>query len=211
MELLGKARGAEIPESLWSDPLMYQGLSDGFLGPRDPIAVVREDWGIDFEAEIAVVVDHVPMGVAPAPAGRHIKALMLVNDVSLRALAPGELAKGFGFLHSEPASAFSPVAVTPDELGPAWDGGRVHPALVTEVLARMKAAGLGQVPVVVGGIIPPEDAETLKRAGVAAVYTPKDYDLTATLTDLVEIVARGAGRGGLKRRQLLPVVSRFGT
>ena len=119
VELLRKARGAEMPESLWSDPLMYQGLSDGFLGPRDPIAVASEDWGIDFEAEIAVVVDDVPMGVAPERAGRHIKALMLVNDVSLRALVPGELAKGFGFLHSKPASAFSPVAVTPDELGAA--------------------------------------------------------------------------------------------
>ncbi len=137
--MLRKARGAEMPESRWHDPLMYQGLSDGFLGPRDPIAVAREDWGIDFEAEIAVAVDDVPMRVAPARAGRHIKALMLVNDVSLRALAPNELAKGFGFLHIESASAFAPVAVTPDELGAAWDGGRVHLPLVSHLNGRLVA------------------------------------------------------------------------
>ena len=99
--------------------------------------MAREGWGIDFEAEIAVAVDDVPMGVAPERAGRHIKALMLVNDVNLRALAPNALAKGFGFLHSKPASAFAPVAVTPDELGAAWDGGRVHLPLVSHLNGRL--------------------------------------------------------------------------
>ncbi len=137
VELVRKARGAEMPERLWHDPLMYQGLSDGFLGPCDDIAVASVDWGIDFEAEVAVVVDDVPMGVTPARAGAHIKLLMLVNDVSLRALVPGELAKGFGFLHSKPASAFSPVAVTPDELGPAWDGAKLHLPLLSQVNGRL--------------------------------------------------------------------------
>jgi len=105
---------------------MYQGGSDGFIGPCEDILAASEEWGIDFEAEVAVVTDDVPLGTAPAAAGRHIKLLMLVNDVSLRNLIPGELAKGFGFFQSKPASAFSPVAVTPDELGKAWDGAKVH-------------------------------------------------------------------------------------
>ena len=126
MELLRKARGAEMPESLWTDPLMYQGLSDGFLGPCDDIALADESWGIDFEAEIAVITDDVPMGVTPDQAGAHIKLVMLCNDVSLRNLVPGEVGKGFGFFQSKPASAFSPVAITPDALGDAWDGTRLH-------------------------------------------------------------------------------------
>lgn len=126
MELLRKARGAEMPESLWTDPLMYQGLSDGFLGPCDDIALADESWGIDFEAEIAVITDDVPMGVTPDQAGVHIKLVMLCNDVSLRNLIPGEIGKGFGFYQSKPASAFSPVAVTPDALGSAWDSARLH-------------------------------------------------------------------------------------
>ena len=133
MELVRKARGAEMPESFWSDPLMYQGLSDGFLGPRDDIAAEDESWDIDFEGEIAVVVDEVPKAVTPEAAGGHIKLLMLLNDVSLRGLIPGELAKGFGFFHSKPASSFSPVAVTPDELSPAWDGARLHRPLSCHV------------------------------------------------------------------------------
>ncbi len=133
VELVRKARGAEIPESFWTDPLIYQGLSDRFLGPRDDIPVAREDFGIDFEAEVAVIVDDVPMGTAPEAAAAHIRLIMLVNDVSLRALVPGELAKGFGFFQSKPASAFSPAAVTPDELGTAWDGGRVHLPLVSHL------------------------------------------------------------------------------
>lgn len=126
VELVRKARGADLPESFWSDPLMYQGGSDSFVGPRDPIVAASEDWGIDFEAELAVVTDDVPMAVPRERAAGHIRLLMLVNDVSLRNLVPGELTKGFGFFQSKPACAFSPVAVTPDELGDAWDGTRAH-------------------------------------------------------------------------------------
>lgn len=133
VELVRKARGAEIPESFWTDPLMYQGGSDSFIGPRDDIPLGSEDWGIDFEAEIAVVTDDVPMGVSADQAASHIKLLMLVNDVSLRGLIPGELAKGFGFFQSKPSSAFSPVAVTPDELGDAWDGEKVSLPLLSKL------------------------------------------------------------------------------
>ena len=125
-ELVRRARGAELPESLRHDPLMYQGGSDGFLGPCDDIAVASEDHGIDFEAEIAVVTGDVAMGIAASEASAHILLVMLANDVSLRHLIPGEIAKGFGFFHSKPATSFSPVAVTPDELGEAWDGGKLH-------------------------------------------------------------------------------------
>lgn len=133
VELVRKARGAELPPSFWTDPLMYQGGSDSFLGPRDPIVMQSEEWGIDFEGEVAVVTGDVPMGVPVDEAGAHIRLLMLCNDVSLRNLIPGELAKGFGFFHAKPSSAFSPVAVTPDELGDAWDGGRVHLPLRSEL------------------------------------------------------------------------------
>lgn len=126
VELVRKARGAEMPASFWTDPLMYQGGSDSLLGACDDVLAASEEWGIDFEGEVAVITDDVPMGVAAADAGDHVKLLMLVNDVSLRNLIPGELAKGFGFFQSKPASAFSPVAVTPDELGAAWDGKRLH-------------------------------------------------------------------------------------
>jgi fumarylacetoacetate (FAA) hydrolase len=126
VELVRKARGAEMPPSFWSDPLMYQGGSDSFIGPHEPILAADESWGIDFEGEVAAITDDVPMGVDASHAEKHIKLLMLVNDVSLRNLIPGELAKGFGFFQSKPASAFSPVAVTPDELGEAWSGGKVH-------------------------------------------------------------------------------------
>jgi fumarylacetoacetate (FAA) hydrolase len=126
VELVRTARGAEMPDSFWTDPLMYQGGSDRFLGPREDIALADTAWGIDMEAEVAVIVDDVAMGVDNAAAADAIKLVMLVNDVSLRALIPAELGKGFGFFQSKPSSAFSPVAVTPDELGPAWDGGKVH-------------------------------------------------------------------------------------
>jgi fumarylacetoacetate (FAA) hydrolase len=126
VELVRRARGAEMPPSFWTDPLMYQGGSDSFIGPCDDILAADEGWGIDFEAEIAAITDDVPMGVSANAAGNHIKLLMLVNDVSLRNLIPAELAKGFGFFHSKPATAFSPVAVTPDELGEAWQGDKVH-------------------------------------------------------------------------------------
>ncbi len=126
VELVRKARGAEMPPSFWTDPLMYQGGSDSFIGPTDPILAADEAWGIDFEAEVAVVTDDVPMGTDAVHAERHAKLLMLVNDVSLRNLIPAELAKNFGFFQSKPASAFSPVAVTPDELGEAWHDAKVH-------------------------------------------------------------------------------------
>jgi fumarylacetoacetate (FAA) hydrolase len=126
VELVRKARGAQMPPSFWTDPLMYQGGSDSFVGPTDPILAESEDWGIDLEAEVAVITDDVPMGVAPHAAASRIRLLMLANDVSLRNLIPNELAKGFGFFQSKPATAFSPVAVTPDELGGAWDGTKVR-------------------------------------------------------------------------------------
>ena len=118
--LVRQARGAEMPDSFWTDPLMYQGGSDDFLPPRAPIPIPDESWGIDMEAEVAVITDDVPMGVSEADAAGHIKLVMLVNDVSLRNLIPAELGKGFGFFQSKPSTAFSPVAVTPDELGDAW-------------------------------------------------------------------------------------------
>jgi fumarylacetoacetate (FAA) hydrolase len=133
IELVRKARGAELPERFWTDPLMYQGASDGFVGPRDPIEATSEDWGIDLEAEVAVITDRVPMGTPAARAGDHVKLVLLVNDVTARALIPDELAKGFGFLHGKPASAFSPVAVTPDELGSAWREHKVHLPLLSYV------------------------------------------------------------------------------
>ena len=126
VELVRKARNAEMPSSFWTDPLMYQGGSDSFLGPREDIAVADEAWGIDFEAEVAVIVDDVPMGISSSEAAKYIQLVMLVNDVSLRNLIPGELGKGFGFFHAKPSSAFSPVAVTPDVLGSAWDGAKLH-------------------------------------------------------------------------------------
>ena len=126
VELVRKARGAQVPPSFYTDPLMYQGGSDDFIGPRDDIVCASTEFGIDFEAEIAVVTDDVPMGTGPDTALEGIRLLMLANDVSLRNLIPAELAKGFGFLQGKPATAFSPVAVTPDELGSAWQHGRVH-------------------------------------------------------------------------------------
>ena len=131
VELVRQARGAELPESFWTDPLMYQGGSDDFLGPRDNIVFAQDNWGIDFEAEIAIVTGDVPMGTNSANAGSHIQLLMLVNDVSLRGLIPAELAKGFGFFQSKPSSAFSPVAVTPDELGEHWNANKVHLPLIS--------------------------------------------------------------------------------
>jgi fumarylacetoacetate (FAA) hydrolase len=126
VELVRKARGAELPPEFHTDPLMYQGGSDSFVGPLDPILAGDETWGIDFEAEVAVITGDLPMGAAPETAAGAIRLLMLVNDVSLRNLIPAELAKGFGFLQSKPASAFSPVAVTPDELGEAWRDAKLH-------------------------------------------------------------------------------------
>jgi fumarylacetoacetate (FAA) hydrolase len=132
VELVRRARGAELPESFWTDPLMYQGGSDGFLAPRDSIPLADPTWGCDMEGEVAVIVDDVPQGASREVALAAIRLVCLVNDVSLRNLIPAELAKGFGFFQSKPASTLSPVAVTPDALGEAWQGGRLHlPLLVT--------------------------------------------------------------------------------
>ena len=133
VERVRKARGAEMPPSFLTEPLMYQAVSDGFLAPTEPIRVASEDYGIDFESEVGVVVDDVPMGVTPEQAAGHIKLILLINDVSLRNLIPAELGKGFGFLQSKPRSALSPIAVTPDELGDAWKDGKVHLPLVTHL------------------------------------------------------------------------------
>ena len=132
VELVRQARNAEVPESFYHDPLMYQGGSDSFLPPRADIPLGDTAWGCDMEGEIAVITDDVPMGVSDADAADHIKLVMLVNDVSLRGLIPGELAKGFGFFQSKPASAFSPVAVTPDELGDAWKDSLIHRPLMVD-------------------------------------------------------------------------------
>jgi len=145
VELVRKARNAEMPASFWNDPLMYQGGSDTFLGPCEDIAMADPSWGIDFEAEVAVIVDDVPMGVSPENARGHIKLIMLVNDVSLRNLIPGELGKGFGFYQAKPSSAFSPIAVTPDALGDAWDGAKLHlplRAILNDKLIGQPNAGL---------------------------------------------------------------------
>ena len=133
VERVRRARGAEVPESFYTDPLMYQAVSAGFYGPRDPVRVPSEEYGIDLEAEIVVVTDDVPMAVSPEQAAGHIQLVGLVNDVSLRNLSPGELAKGFGFLQSKPRSALSPVFVTPDELGGAWKGSKLHRPLLTHI------------------------------------------------------------------------------
>ena len=137
VELVRRARGAEVPASFWTDPLMYQGGSDSFVGPCDPIQVRSEDWGIDLEAEVAVITGDVKMGASADECAPAIRLLMLVNDVTLRNLIPAELAKGFGFFQSKPASAFSPVAVTPDELGDAWRDGRVHRPLTVHLNGKL--------------------------------------------------------------------------
>ncbi len=132
VELVRKARGAEMPESFWSDPLMYMGAADALHGARDPIVAEAEDWGIDMEAEVAVILDDVPMGISAGEAGDYILLVAIVNDISFRNLIPAELTKGFGFLQSKGATAFSPVAVTPDELGKNWRDGKLHlPMLVS--------------------------------------------------------------------------------
>ena len=133
VERVRRARGAEVPESFYTDPLMYQAVSAGFMGPRDPVRVTSEEFGIDLEAELVVITDDVPMAVSAENAAEHIQLVGLVNDVSLRNLIPGELAKGFGFVQSKPRSALSPVFVTPDELGDAWRDTKVHLAMLTHV------------------------------------------------------------------------------
>jgi len=136
VELVRKARGAEMPSDFLTNPLMYQGCSDPLLGPRENIVFPTEDWGIDFEAEVGVILGDTPMGVSPKHAGSQIRLLLLINDVSLRNLTQEELAKGFGFYQSKPPSAFSPIAVTPDELGSAWDGRKISLPLISSVNER---------------------------------------------------------------------------
>jgi fumarylacetoacetate (FAA) hydrolase len=136
VELVRKARGVEMPPSFWTDPLMYQGGSDSFIGPNDEIEMADEAWGIDFEGEIGVIVDDVPMGISAEAARKHIKLVTILNDVSLRNLIVTELAKGFGFFHGKPATAFAPVAVTPDELGEAWNGARLNLPLISTFNGR---------------------------------------------------------------------------
>jgi fumarylacetoacetate (FAA) hydrolase len=131
VELVRRARGVEMPPSFWTDPLMYQGGSDSFVGCTDDIELADEAWGIDFEGEIGVIVDDVPMGISPEAARKHIKLVTILNDVSLRNVIVAELAKGFGFFHGKPATAFAPVAVTPDELGDAWDGAKLNLPLIS--------------------------------------------------------------------------------
>jgi len=133
VERVRKARGAEVPESFFTDPLMYQAVSDGFLGPRDDIAMESTEWGIDFESEIGVICDDIPMGASPSECADHIQLVTILNDVSLRNLIPGELAKGFGFLQSKPRSALAPVVATPDELGQAWQDSKLNRPLVTHL------------------------------------------------------------------------------
>ncbi|MEN8132453.1 MAG: fumarylacetoacetate hydrolase family protein [Pseudomonadota bacterium] len=133
VERVRRARGAELPDQLLTDPLMYQGGGDSLLGPREAIRLADESWGLDFESEVGVITDEVPMGVTPEQAAGHIKLLVLINDVSLRKLIPSELAKGFGFLQGKPSSALSPLAVTPEELNGAWDGKKVHLPLLTDL------------------------------------------------------------------------------
>jgi fumarylacetoacetate (FAA) hydrolase len=148
VELVRKARNADMPDSFWHDPLMYQGGSDDFIGPNDDVELQSEQWGLDFESEIAVITGDVPMGCKVQHAAQHIRLLMLVNDVSLRNLIPTELAKGFGFFQSKPATSFSPVAVTPDELGDTWKDGKVHLALRSSwnaVLVGQPNAGVDMV------------------------------------------------------------------
>ena len=133
VELVRKARGAQMPQSFWEDPLIYQGGSDDFLGAHDNARFVSEEHGIDLEAEVGVITDDVPMATAAAQMGEHIKLIVLINDWTLRNLVPSELAKGFGFYQSKPATGFSPVAVTPDELGTSWRGGKVHLPLISHI------------------------------------------------------------------------------
>jgi fumarylacetoacetate (FAA) hydrolase len=137
VELVRKARNADMPPSFWTDPLVYQGGSDDFIAPSGEVVVPSEDFGIDLEGEVAVITDDVPMSTGAAEAGGHIKLLMLVNDWSLRNLIPAELAKGFGFYQSKPATSFSPCAITPDELGPAWQGSKVHLPLVSHINGKL--------------------------------------------------------------------------
>ena len=181
VERVRRARGAEVPESFYTDPLMYQATSAGFHGPRDAVKVVSEEYGIDLEAEIVVITDDVPMVATPEQAAGHIQLVGLVNDVSLRNLIPGELAKGFGFLQSKPRSALSPVFVTPDELGTAWQDSKVHLPLLTHINGKWFGAPEAGVamqfnfapPAAPAAQTPPLAAGTLARPGTIPHHDPR--------------------------------------
>jgi len=200
VERVRKARGADLPKSLLDDPLMYQGASDVMLGPCDPVEVASADWGIDFEAEVGVITDDVEYGISIDKAASHIKLVLLINDVSLRHLIPGELAKGFGFLHGKPASAFSPVAVTPDELGAAWQDSRLHLPLTVHWNGRLFGeanAGTDMQFNFARLIAHAAKSRKLTAGTIIGAGTVSNYDLTtgyACIAEkrLVEILETGA-------------------
>lgn len=189
VELVRKARGAEMPESFWHDPLVYQGGSDDFLGPNDDIVVPSEEFGIDMESETAVITDDVPMGTKAGDAGDHIKLLMIVNDVSLRNLIPGELAKGFGFYQSKPSTAFSPVAVTPDELGDAYGDGVFKLKLTTHLNGEFFGAPDCDVDMTFNFLQLIEHVTKTRRLGAGAIIgsgTISNYDRSKGSSCLAE-------------------------
>jgi len=200
VERVRKARGADLPKSLLDDPLMYQGASDVMLGPCDPVEAASADWGIDFEAEVGVITDDVEYGISIDKAASHIKLVLLINDVSLRHLIPGELAKGFGFLHGKPASAFSPVAVTPDELGAAWQDSRLHLPLTVHWNGRLFGeanAGTDMQFNFARLIAHAAKSRKLTAGTIIGAGTVSNYDLTtgyACIAEkrLVEILETGA-------------------
>lgn len=190
VELVRKARGAEMPPEFLHDPLMYQAVSDTILGPRDDIAVADEGFGIDFEAEVAVIVDDVPMGVRADQAGHHIKLVMLMNDVSLRNLIPMELAKGFGFFQSKPPSAFSPVAVTPDALGDAWRDHKLHLPMLSSLNGNQVGqpnAGVDMQFSFAQLIAHAAKTRPLKAGAIIGSGTISNYDPQAGISCLAEI------------------------
>lgn len=189
VELVRKARGVELPDSFWHEPLVYQGGSDDFIGPCDPIVVPSEDYGIDLEGETAVITDDVPMGTKAADAGAHIKLLMLVNDVSLRNLIPAELAKGFGFYQGKPSTAFSPVAVTPDELGADWRDGTIHRSLAVQLNGERYGEPLCGVDMTFNFHRLIEHATLTRRLGAGTIIgsgTISNYDRTRGSACLAE-------------------------
>ncbi len=189
VELVRKARGAEMPESFWHDPLVYQGGSDDFLGPNDDIVVPSEEFGIDMESETAIITDDVPMGTKAGDAGDHIKLLMIVNDVSLRNLIPGELAKGFGFYQSKPSTAFSPVAVTPDELGDAYGDGVFKLKLTTHLNGELFGAPDCDVDMTFNFLQLIEHVTKTRRLGAGAIIgsgTISNYDRSKGSSCLAE-------------------------
>ena len=190
VELVRKARGAEMPESFWHDPLVYQGGSDDFFGPRDDILVPSEEFGIDMESETAVITDDVPMGTTAADAGKHIKLLMIVNDVSLRNLIPNELAKGFGFYQGKPSTAFSPVAVTPEELGDRFSDGVFRLPLRTHLNGKLLGAPDCDVDMTFNFLQLIEHVCKTRRLGAGTIIgsgTVSNYDRSKGSSCLAEI------------------------